>query len=244
MQYSSLFLAALSATGTLAAPMGTAIAAGNHSIQVLLQNQATESGAGISFTEGALPQQLSPSQFGPFETLLLTLGADVNPQTLRCKAIDDLGNPIVGLRGENVDITFGDGGNGAWTFRKPTIVSSVICDPTFVKTDKSENNVRVQLSGPGELATQTEFTGAASETKPPVGSNGPYDTIELDVGILVEDQGIRCKVLDNNGKEIIAVRGANTDTTFSDAGKGAWAFQKASEVSQIICDPAFVAAPL
>jgi len=243
MQYSSLFLAALSATGSLAAPMPQTSNSDDNSITVTLQSQATESGAGLFFSEAALPQTLTPSQPGPFETLSVTVGANVDPQTLRCQALDDMNKPIVGLRGENVDITFSDAGKGEWTFRKPSVVSAVVCDPAFQQIDKSENTVRVQLSGPGELATQTVFTGAQREAKPPVGSSGPYDTLELDVGILVEDQGVRCQVLDNMGEAIVAVRGANIDTTFSDAGNGPWSFQQASEVSQIICDPAFVADP-
>ena len=243
MQYSSLFLATLSATGALAAPRFTT--RGDHAIKVTLESQATETGAQLFFHEHALPQQLVPASSGPFETFLLELGADVDPQTLRCKALDANNVPVVGLRGENVDITFSDAGKGEWTFRKPSEVASVICDPTFVASSKSDNTVVVQLSGPGELATQTSFTGAMSETSAPVGSSGPYDTIQVTVGPLVEDQAIRCQLIDEAGVAIFGVRGANTDTTFSDAKKGPWTFRDgATDVSAITCDPAFVANPL
>jgi hypothetical protein len=240
MQYSTLFLAALSATGSLAAPMKRQSA--DLSIIVTLATQ--EIASTLSFDASALPQELDAIATGPFDTFTLSVGADVDPQTLRCQAIDDSGNPLVATRGENVDVTFSDGGKDEWTFPETSIVSKVICDPAFQQADKSDNTVVVRLSGPGELQTQTTFTGAEREAMPPIGSSGPYDTIEIVVGSVVVDQDIRCKVLDNAGNQIVAVRNTNTDTTFSDAGKGAWKFFEATQVSEIICDPAAVAMPL
>jgi hypothetical protein len=52
----------------------------------------------------------------------------------------------------------------------------------------------------------------------------------------------RCKVIDQAQKEIIAKRGDNIDTSFSDAGKGKWTFKDgATGVGEIQCDPAFLA---
>ena len=80
----------------------------------------------------------------------------------------------------------------------------------------------VVLSGDDELATQTVVsnTQIRTETKP-VGFNGPYDTVELNVGALV-DPAFRCQVVDKHGRPIVVLRGANRDTTFSDAEKGPW----------------------
>lgn len=104
----------------------------------------------------------------------------------------------------------------------------------------TNNEVRVILQNQqAELGTQQVFTGAKRETKPPVGSRGPYQTIEVRVGAGVAKQDLRCQVLDDTGKPIVATRGANTDITFADGGAGPWTFKTPHKVSQIICDPAF-----
>ncbi|KPI40503.1 uncharacterized protein AB675_7687 [Cyphellophora attinorum] len=52
----------------------------------------------------------------------------------------------------------------------------------------------------------------------------------------------RCKVIDQAQKEIIAKRGDNIDTSFSDAGKGKWTFKDGpTGVGALKCDPAFTA---
>lgn len=79
-------------------------------------------------------------------------------------------------------------------------------------------------------------------TATPVGSSGPFDTVEVTVGALL-DPAIRCKLKNLRGRQIVATRGENIDVTFSDADKGPWDFEKEQKVGTIICDPAFVARP-
>ena len=158
-----------------------------------------------------------------------------------------MGAPIILKRGANTDITFGDGDKGAWTFRDaPSTVSKVICDPTFAKIGAAANTVSVRLSNQGaELGTTTDFPDPSeqrAESKP-VGSTGPYTSVEIIVGELVKKQDIRCQLKDMHGADVVAKRGANVDTTFSDADKGEWTFKVESVVDNIICDPAFKAAP-
>lgn len=240
MQYSSIILAALAASNTLAAPWKYQSA--DNSIRVTLSDLG-ETGTQNEFPEGVRATQ-SPATSGPFKTVELTLGPDVKNQDYRCQILDHAKAPIVLKRGNNTDITFGDGGKGAWTFRHEAMVSHIICDPTFKKIGADANQVRVILSNQAtETGSQTVFAGDKREHKPPVGSMGPFETIELKVGPLVEDQKLRCQVLDHAGKPIVATRNTNTDITFSDAGKGPWTFHMATEVTKIICDPAFVAAP-
>lgn len=146
-------------------------------------------------------------------------------------------------RGANTDITFGDGDKGEWTFKQESKVSSIICDPTFKKVGVDATQIRVVLSNQAtELGSQTVFAEGKRQEQRPVGSSGPFQTIEIRVGALVQKQDTRCQALDKAGKPIVATRGKNTDVTFSDAGKGEWTFKKESEVSKIICDPAFKAA--
>ncbi|KZM28364.1 uncharacterized protein EKO05_0005189 [Ascochyta rabiei] len=105
----------------------------------------------------------------------------------------------------------------------------------------SDTSIRVQLSGPGELATQTAFEEGSRQVKRPVGSSGPYDTVALEVGKGVKQQGLRCQVRDEHNKPIVVLRGANRDTTFADGDAGSWSFEGgAQNVIAIICDPAFV----
>ena len=95
-----------------------------------------------------------------------------------------------------------------------------------------------------ETGSQTVFPDVSGgrQHKPPVGTTGPFETVEIVVGALVEKQDIRCQLINKHGKAIVATRGANTDITFSDANKGDWTFRHESSVSKIICDPAFKSA--
>jgi len=239
MYYSTIVLPLLAASGVLAAPHSRRTV--DNEIRVALSDLG-ETGAQMTFTEGVQDTEM-PAISGPFASVELRLGKDVQQQDLRCKALDDAGNPIVLLRGENIDITFGDGGKGAWTFRTPSMVSEVICDPTFVKISPDEIALRVILENQAtEIASQTILAAGEREEQLPVGSNGPFETVELRVGALVEKQDYRCQIFDVAGYPITLHRGEKTDTTFSDADKGEWTFDYPSEVSQIICDPSFVAA--
>jgi hypothetical protein len=240
MQYTSILLAALAATNTIAAPFRPATL--DNTLTVILSNQATETGSQTTFTEGQREEGGPTGSSGPFQTVELRLGKDVQRKDLRCKILDDQGDDIVVIRGENTDITFADGGAGEWTFRKESKVSEIICDPIFVKTDPSNFQTRVILQNQRtELGSQTTLKEGARVEAVPVGSSGPFQTIEIVVGAWSEKQDLRCQVLDKAGHPIEAVRGANRDTTFSDADKGLWTFSVESVVTNIICDESFKA---
>lgn len=68
--------------------------------------------------------------------------------------------------------------------------------------------MRVILSNPiEELATQTVFDDVSVRAQsPPTGSQGPFQTVEISVGELV-NPNLRCQVLDKKGQPIIATRG-------------------------------------
>lgn len=247
MQYSTILLSALAATGALAAPARRQV---DNSIRVQLSNQAIELGSGTNFEEAQLPETKRPvGSSGPFDTVLLTLGANVDPQTLRCQVLDDNNDPIVVLRGQNTEITFADGGAGEWTFRDgATIVSSITCDPTFVKgglipapvNADLDLDIRVQLSD-GNLAVQRAFdqAGLIREVQTSPDSQSLFNIVSLSIGADVQDQALRCQILDAQNDVITLLRNGNVATTF--AGGEEWTFEvpEQSQVSTIICDPAF-----
>ncbi len=104
-----------------------------------------------------------------------------------------------------------------------------------------DKSIRVQLSGPSELATQTAFEEGHRQVKSPNFSSGPYDTVSLEVGKGVKQQGLRCQVRNEQNKPIVVLRNGNRDITFADGDAGSWTFESgAQNVVAIICDPAFV----
>jgi hypothetical protein len=103
-----------------------------------------------------------------------------------------------------------------------------------------DNGIAVSLSNQAiELGSNTLLAVGKVDKKTPVGSPGPYKTVQILVGRNAANKDIRCKLLDQHGHAIRAMRGANLDTTFSDGGNGEWTFLQQSEVSSIICDPSF-----
>ncbi|RVX72450.1 hypothetical protein B0A52_03638 [Exophiala mesophila] len=153
MQYTSIALSLLAASGVCAAPaypyanttttswMGSNTTAaatngtgstsgGGSEIRVTLSNIQAEIGVQLTFKKGVRDIQRSPLQ-GPFQTFELSVGPEVLDQDLRCQALGLAGQPLVAIRGDNVDTTFSDAGNGAWTFAEVSEVSTVICDPAF-----------------------------------------------------------------------------------------------------------------
>ena len=245
--HSTFAVLALAASTALAAPTFQRRAYGNDtSVTVILQDQASETGSQTTFKNANIRNAGAPvGSSGPFSTIEISVGAAA-PQALRCQAIDDMGMPIVGVRGANTDITFSDADKGAWTFKEPSVVSQIVCDPAFLQASPDAFDVTVILENQAtELGTQTVFEDFVDvETQRPTGSNGPFQTVELSVGQFI-DPALRCKVLDNAGRPIILLRGENRDITFSDADKGPWTFEKPqSRVSKIICDPTFVAQKL
>ena len=237
MQYTSIFLAALAATTTLAAPRNPIST--NNKLQVILSGPAVQPSTNI-LRAGKRISQPPSSSTGPFITVELRVGANVQKQDYRCQILDQAQKPIIIQRGANTDTTFADGDKGAWTIKNPSTVSAIICDPTFVKASSSDSEIRVKLSNQRiELGVQQTFTGDVREEK--FVASGPFTTVEIEVGALVQKQDTRCQVVDKAGKPIVATRGANTDITFADGDKGEWKFERESEVSKVICDPAFVA---
>lgn len=265
MQYSTIFLSALAATGALAAPTHRPNDNFDNSITVILQNQNLEIGSQTQFAEGQRQAKSPVGSSGPFTTVELSLGPDVKQKDLRCQVLDKNNDPIVVVRGQNVDITFADGDKGEWTFKSgATKVSKIICDPAFkqgsadtvnnsqdgiaaaqTEDENKDTDIRVTLTD-GNLATQTAFdkAGLEREIQKPVGSSGPFNSVELNVGADIQRQDLRCQILDNKGNPITVKRGQNIDTTFADGNGGPWTFLEpsSSEVSKIICDPAFVKA--
>jgi hypothetical protein len=265
MQYSTIFLSALAATGALAAPTRRSNNNFDNSVTVILQNQNPEIGSQTQFAEGQRQAKSPVGSSGPFTTVELSLGLDVKQKGLRCQVLDNNNNPIVVVRGQAVDITFADGDLGEWTFQNgATEVNTIICDPAFrqgiastinnpqdgiapgqTEDENQDTDIRVTLTD-GNLATQTAFdeAGLEREIQEPVGSSGPFNSVELNVGADVQKQDLRCQILDNNGQPITLQRGQNIDTTFADGNGGPWTFLEPAftEVSQIICDPAFVKA--
>ncbi|KAK5064875.1 hypothetical protein LTR84_000709 [Exophiala bonariae] len=238
----SLALSFLAISGTRALPHYAARAA-DTSITVSLSNGKTLN-TDSKFGE-QLPQTISVAD-GPFTTVNLTLGADVDLQDLRCQIVDVDKKPIVVLRGGNVDITFADGGAGAWTLREPSKVSSITCDPKFKKISPDDDrlNLKVILSNIlTETTSQTDFKAGVLEKTSPNGSVGPYKTVELKVGEFVAVQTQRCQVLDKAGKPVTVKRNGVTDITFADGGAGEWTFNADTKIEKIICDPKFVADP-
>ncbi|KAL8855899.1 MAG: hypothetical protein Q9178_007464 [Gyalolechia marmorata] len=240
MQYTSIFLAALAATTTLAAP-GNPASSLNNKLQVILSGPSVHPSTNILRAGKRIEQPPSPNNNnGPFSTVELVVGANVQNQAYRCQILDPASKPLIIQRGANTDTTFADGDAGKWTLKSPSAVSKIICDPTFVKASASASEIRVQLSNQRiELGIQQTFTGGVREEK--TVASGPFTTVEIEVGALVQKQDTRCQVVDKAGKPIVATRGANTDITFADGDKGEWKFQRESEVSKVICDPAFVA---
>lgn len=243
MQFTTFLLGLLAATTTLAAPWE----------QTWTDNKlrVTLTGPHVHRSKSAFPPSpattLQPTSPGPFTTVTLNVGKAAPNQAARCKILNDAGSAIVLQRGANTDITFADGGKGPWTFRDgPQKVSDVICDPTFRKITPSEiqtaNEIRVQLSDPGaEFAIQSAFTPGKRQEN--IVNPGPFSTVEVMVGAFVKKQDYRCAVVGKDGKSIVAKRGKNVDTTFSDAGKGEWTFLQKGEVRSVVCDPGFKAKP-
>ncbi|OCT48144.1 hypothetical protein CLCR_04337 [Cladophialophora carrionii] len=244
MYANTIALALLAATGALAAPHSRR--SYDDTVTVILSDGA-DTGAQVSGLASTSTAMGTPATSGPFTTIEIALGAGVANKELRCQALDNYGTPIVGVRGANIDTTFSDADKGPWTFRQPAHVSEVVCDPAFEKIDPNsdELSLRVILQNQStETGSQTVLPAGSVAYSAPVGSSGPYETVELSVGSLVEKQDYRCQIQDMAGQPLIVLRGANRDITFSDADKGAWTLENPSAVHKIVCDPTFVAQKL
>ena len=235
--HSAFALVSLFAASAFAVPASY----GSKAVTVTLSG-ASELGTTVSFKNVNKRKQKSTAISGPFETIQIDVGSGAD-QDLRCQALDASGNALVATRGENIDTSFSDADKGPWTFQDPDAeVHAVVCDPALEAISADNFQATVILSGDSELATQTVFDNTfVKTTQSPVGSSGPFNTVELSVGALVNPE-LRCAVFDKKGRSIIVLRGANRDTTFSDADKGPWKFEVGNKkVGSITCDPAFVA---
>jgi hypothetical protein len=226
-------------------------------IIVSLSNADKALGSRTGFLQDQRQEQ-PPSNKGPFKTVNILVGKNVKNKDIRCKLIAPGGQPIKARRGENnIDQTFADAGKGEWAFLEDSEVESIICDPTFKKGDGSGGNtgvigddaadkiVRVVLS---DQATETGVAFELDATKRDEEAIKPstkFSAIEIQAPEAVKAT-LRCQIEDKKGKVIVAKRGENVDKTFSDAGKGAWNFKipERTQVSKIICDPAFKADPI
>ncbi|KAF1954900.1 hypothetical protein CC80DRAFT_493622 [Byssothecium circinans] len=251
MLYTSLLLA-LSASTALAAPSGQHQSAADRDVTVQLTNSALEIGSQTNFVDGKAEKKPPVGSKGPYTSVTIRVGKDAKNKDIRCKLLDRSNKAIQGKRGENTDITFADGGKGEWKLSKQVEVAFIICDPAFVKgsaprsaqpagKDDNVEDIRVQLSNQSielGIGFTLKNTGKRDELK--VGTSSVFDEITVTSPKKVKDT-LRCQILDKAGKPITAKRGENVDTTFSDAGKGAWTFKvpAKSAVSKIICDPAF-----
>lgn len=126
-----------------------------------------------------------------------------------------------------------------------TVFLSALCATSVfarpARRSTSDNSIVVQLSGPSELATQTSFDEGLRQVKRPVGSSGPYDTVSLEVGKDVKQQGLRCQVRNERNEPVVVLRNGNRDMTFADGNAGVWTFENgAQNIVAIICDPVFV----
>lgn len=260
MQYTSIFLSALFATSALARPARRSTS--DNSIIVQLSGP-DELATQTSFDEGWRQVKRPVGSAGPYDTVLLTLGADVKQQDLRCQVRDELNEPLVVLRNGSREITFADANRGDWTFEAGAQnVAAIICDPAFKKGDPaappavpmptptpiSQPPINVRISGLSEFTRNIAFVegGLIRETQHAGG--GDVNMFELTLDSAIKKQDLRCQVLDKAGNPITGKRGANVDITFADGGNGPWTFiNKHGEptnvdISVVICDPAFVKA--
>lgn len=252
MQYTSIFLSALFATSALARPARRSTS--DDSIVVQLSG-SDELATQTTFDEGWRQVKRPVGSAGPYDTVLLTLGADVKQQDLRCQVLDEYNDPIVVLRNGNREITFADGNGGAWTFEAGAQnVVAIICDPAFKKGDPAaptpiaQPPINARIDGLSEFARNVAFVegGLAREIQPAGGEDVNMFTLTVDPAI--KNQALRCSVLDNYGNAILGRRGANVDVTFGDGGNGPWTFINKQnqtinvDTSAIVCDPAFVKA--
>ncbi|KAK5059846.1 hypothetical protein LTR84_009729 [Exophiala bonariae] len=245
MHYSTIALTLLASTGVLAAPLASVA---DTSVKVLLSSStddSTSTSVEFSSVTSAKTASLADlySNFA-FDTVALTVGKDAAKQDLRCKVVDFAGNDIPISRGTNIDVAFSDAGKGAWTFLTPSEVGAIVCDPTFEKITPEAladgSSLRVVLSNQQtETGSQTALSSGMREEAAPIGSSGPFETVELRVGKFVQKKDYRCQILDMTGFPIDLTRGTSGSNTFSDAGKGEWTLNTVAEVSTIICDPTF-----
>jgi hypothetical protein len=252
--YATILLSLMAVTGGLARVSERQSAAADNRITVFLQRVRTESGSVTQFQEGKRQVEQRDNQLS--DLVILSVGANVKQQDLRCQLKDDKGKPITVVRGANIDTTFGDGQGGPWNIQAGEVkVSAIICDPKFKKAvapaaaaieQGQDLDIRVVLTSADSSNTADEFpfTAAGLEREEQLPGRTVYSTVALEIGADVQMQDLRCQLIDPNGDGVMLLRGGNEDISFGDGGKGAWKFvtPAATEVRKIVCSPDFVAA--
>ena len=252
MQYLTIFLAALAASGAMALPQSNINA--DRSVEVILRGDEVKDKS-IHFRREPRNDPVSSSSIaqGPYTEVELVLGDDVRNEDLRCQILDNDDEPIVVLRGANTDVTFSDGGNGPWKFRTPSLVGRVTCDQDFAKIEPTDPRLQVEVL----LQDQSTETGirytlsGVVENSVEVKEKANFETVVLDITGDLVDPALRCKLLGAGSqaevsipeaREIIVTRGdSGTKTTFADGDVDPpeWTLQPAQQVSQIVCSPEF-----
>jgi len=270
MQYSTAFIAAFAATAA-AAPWN---------YPTNQPAQPADSGLVVKLSgsdEFSQPFAIDTTLSRKFDTPLPninTIEVDAkkfNNQDIRCKlVIDTKDRDIVGgKRGkvagpdgkptdkDNLDISFADGGKGAWTLLSLVNVTEIVCDPSFKKytpEQVAENEKITVVLSEGKPEEQqdankkafvTGFTGTKEESIMSHTGDKQFNYVQVSVSILSQPQSLRCQlIIGDNQKPIVATRGTNVDTTFSDAHKGPWKFQTPpmSKVTTVVCSPDFKSA--
>jgi hypothetical protein len=105
MQYATVFFAAL-ATTVLAAPHDSRqTQAGNHDdgIQIVLENAVVHLTTTTTLEgDEKMKLECAVADQGPYTSINIRLGNNIQNKDLRCEAFDENHEPIAGKRGENV----------------------------------------------------------------------------------------------------------------------------------------------
>lgn len=96
--------------------------------------------------------------------------------------------------------------SGAFAYPQASNSTSSVSTSSYT----ADTEVRVILSSQStETGSQTSFKKVdVRKNKAPVGSSGPFETIEINVGADAQ-QDLRCQALGLDGKPLIATRGEN-----------------------------------
>ncbi|KAF2275285.1 uncharacterized protein EI97DRAFT_434501 [Westerdykella ornata] len=240
MQYSTVILAALAASGSLGAPLDSRqVEAGSQTngIRITLEDQSVELGRQFTINgDGNAEVRVAVGEPEKFAAINVSLGDNISNKELRCQArgLDD--QPIVGKRGPddkpNIDVNFSDAGKGPWTFLTgKQVVKEVVCSPEFKKItpEKLAEGQQVLVHFRKEKGDNQPFTipvNPAAEKSTPSNTNEQYKTVEIEVGKFTDPQSIRCQVFSDRRltRLVRGQRGENIDTSFADGDKGEWDF--------------------
>lgn len=244
MQYTTVILAALAATGALGAPLHSRqVEAGSqdNGVRITLEDQSVELGRQFTIDgDGNTEVRLSVGDQEKYAAITVNLGGNINNKELRCQALGSDGQPIVGKRGSeddpakkpNIDVNFSDGGKGPWTFLKgKQVVKEVVCNPKFKKITSEELAKGQQVSvlfrkQKGDNQPFTIPVDPTAEQPTQSNTNEQYKTVEIKVGKFTNPQSIRCQVFSDRRLTSLVQgqRGKNIDTSFADGDKGEWDF--------------------